>query len=127
MEPGPRKYLRLILEGARYHGLPEDYIRTIEAEARGSKPPIAELPARPTPIDEIDTHEIMAAFRQAARNRGWIERDELLKEVSLVLGYQRLGPKIDEALRGHLRAAIRRRIIDTDRPQPGPCRGRQHG
>ena len=58
----------------------------------------------------------MAAFRQAARNRGWLDRDELLKEVSLVLGYQRLGPKIDEALRGHLRAAIRRRIIDTDSP-----------
>jgi hypothetical protein len=32
------------------------------------------------------------------------------------LGYQRLGPKIDEALRGHLRAAIRRRIIETDGP-----------
>jgi len=58
----------------------------------------------------------MAAFRQAARGRGWLERDELLKEVSLVLGYQRLGPKIDEALRGHLRAAIRRRVIEADGP-----------
>ena len=56
----------------------------------------------------------MAAFRQAARGRGWLERDELLKAVSLVLGYQRLGPKIEEALRGHLRAAIRRRIIETE-------------
>ena len=73
-----------------------------------------ESPARPTPIDEIDTDTIMAAFRQATRGRGWMEREELLKEVSLVLGYQRLGPKIDEALRGHLRAAIRRRIIETD-------------
>ena len=75
-----------------------------------------ELPARPTPIDQIETDEIMAAFRQAARGKGWLDRDELLKEVSLVLGYQRLGPKIDEALRGHLRAAIRRRIIETDGP-----------
>jgi hypothetical protein len=58
----------------------------------------------------------MAAFRQATRGRGWLEREELLKEVSLVLGYQRLGPKIEEALRGHLRAAIRRRIIETDGP-----------
>jgi hypothetical protein len=63
-----------------------------------------------------NTDEIMVAFRKAARNRGWLERDELLKEVSNVLGYQRIGPKIDEALRGHLRAAIRRRIIDTDGP-----------
>ena len=56
----------------------------------------------------------MAAFRQAARGRGSLERDELFKEVSLILGYQRLGPKIEEALRGHLRAAIRRRIIETE-------------
>jgi hypothetical protein len=69
-----------------------------------------------TPIDQIETDEIMAAFRLAARNKGWLDRDELLKEVSLVLGYQRLGPKIDKALRGHLRAAIRRRIIETDGP-----------
>ncbi len=75
-----------------------------------------EPPARPTPIDEIDTDEVMAAFRQASRGRGWMERDELLKEVSLVLRYQRLGPKIEEALRGHLRAAIRCRIIETDGP-----------
>jgi len=76
----------------------------------------SEPPVRPTPIDQIDTDEIMAAFRQAARNKGWLDRDELLKEVSLVLGYQRLGPKIDEALRGQLRASIRRRIIETDGP-----------
>lgn len=56
----------------------------------------------------------MAAFRQAARGRGWIDRDELVKEVSKTLGYQRLGPKIDEALRNHLRAALRRRILEAD-------------
>jgi hypothetical protein len=80
------------------------------------RPAPAEPPARPTPIDEIETDAIMAAFRQAARGRGWLGRDDLLKDVSLVLGYQRLGPKIDEALRGHLRAAVRRRIIETDGP-----------
>jgi hypothetical protein len=71
---------------------------------------------RPIPIDELDTDAIMAAFRQAARNRGWLDRDELLKGVSLILGYERKGPKIDESLRGHLRAAIRRGIIQTDGP-----------
>ena len=65
----------------------------------------------------------MAAFRQAARGRGWLERDELLKRVSLVLGYQRLGPRIEEALRGHLRAAIRRRIIETDGARPSSAPG----
>ena len=70
----------------------------------------------PVPIDQVETDEVMAAFRQASRNRGWVERDALLKEVSLVLGYQRLGPRIEEALRGHLRAAIRRRIIEAEGP-----------
>ena len=69
---------------------------------------------RSTPIEQLDTDDIMAAFRQAARGRGWLDRDELLKEVSVALGYQRLGPKIEEALRGHLRAAIRRRIVEAD-------------
>ena len=109
-------YLRLIVDGARHHALPEDYIRTIEAVARGSISPTREPAPRPTPIDEIDTDDIMAAFRQAARGKGWLDRDELLKEVSLVIGFQRLGPKIDESLRGHLRAAIRRRIIEPNGP-----------
>ncbi|WP_406699444.1 type IIL restriction-modification enzyme MmeI [Singulisphaera sp. Ch08] len=86
------------------------------ADQRVQRPPAAEPTPRPTPIDQIETDAIMAAFRQAARGQGWLGRDELLKEVSLALGYQRLGPKIDESLRGHLRAAIRRRIIETDGP-----------
>lgn len=90
--------------------------KATRADRQVQPTPIPESPARPTPIDEIDTDDIMAAFRQAARGKGWLDRDELLKEVSLVLGYQRFGPKIDESLRGHLRAAIRRRIIETDGP-----------
>ena len=42
-----------------------------------------------------------------------MDREELLKEVSLLLGYKKLGYKIEEVLRGHLRAAIRRKIIGT--------------
>ena len=45
-------------------------------------------------------------------SRGWLDRDELLRHNSVVLGYQRLGP--DECLSGHLWAAICRRIIETD-------------
>ncbi len=135
------EYLRLIVDGARHHGLPEDYIRTIEAEARRAAPPTASPAAEAAPpetnqspppanqslgthhppratrrIDEVDSDEAMAAFRQASRGRGWMDRDELLKQVSRVLGFQRLGPKIKEALRNHLRAAIRRRIIEADGP-----------
>jgi hypothetical protein len=85
-------------------------IHHTESSNRNTK----EAATRPTPIEEIDTDDIMAAFRQAVRGRGLLERDELLKEVSVILGYQRLGPKIEEALRGQLRAAIRRRIIEAD-------------
>jgi hypothetical protein len=81
---------------------------------RASREEDTEPSSRPAPIDELDSDDIMAAFRQATRDRGSLERDELMKAVSVVLGYQRLGPKIEEALRGHLRAAIRRRIIEAD-------------
>jgi hypothetical protein len=75
---------------------------------------VEEATSRPTPTGQLDTDDIIAAFRQATRGRGWLDRDELLKEVSVALGYQRLGPKIEEVLRGHLRAASRRRIIKAD-------------
>ena len=65
-------------------------------------------------IELCETDEVIAAFRQAARSRGEMTREQLLKEVSILLGYQRLGPKIEEVLRGHLRAAIRRRIISAN-------------
>ena len=78
--------------------------------------PAKKAPKRPTPraprLAELDTTDIMAAFRQAMRGRGWVERDELIKEVSLVLGYRRLTAQVAEVLRNHMRAAIRRRIIE---------------
>src|SRR5690606_6959338 len=69
---------------------------------------------RPPSIDEYDTTEVMAAFRQAARNRGWLDREDLLREVAGLLGYQRLGSRIKETLKGHMRAAIRRGILEPD-------------
>jgi hypothetical protein len=58
--------------------------------------------------------DIMAAFRQATRGRGWQERSELLRAVSQQMGYQRLGPKIRETLEGHLRSALQRKIIEAE-------------
>lgn len=56
----------------------------------------------------------MAAFRRAARTRGWMERTEMLREVARLLGYQRLGSRIKKDLAGHMRAAIGRGIIEAD-------------
>jgi len=79
--------------------------------------PTEKIEQGPPDIDARPTDEIMAAFRQATRGRGALEREELLKEVSVLLGYKRLGPRIEEALRGHLRAAIRRKIIESEGTQ----------
>lgn len=56
----------------------------------------------------------MAAFRQAARNRGWMEREELMREVLKLLDFERRGPRKRETLKGHMRAAIRRMILEAD-------------
>jgi hypothetical protein len=56
----------------------------------------------------------MAAFRQAARNRGWTDREYMLREVAGLFGYQRLSHRIREALKGQLRAAIRRGILERE-------------
>jgi hypothetical protein len=69
---------------------------------------------RPAPVEGLDTADVMAAFRQAARGRGWTEREEMLREVAGLVGYQRLGPRIRETLKGHFRAAIRRGILESD-------------
>src|SRR5262245_1735950 len=74
----------------------------------------ADADGRPVPVDEFDTAEVMAAFRQAARGRGWVDREEMLREVAGLLGYQRLGFRIRRNLKGHLRASIRRGILEPD-------------
>ena len=56
----------------------------------------------------------MAAFRQAARGRGWIDRKEMLRDVAGLLGYERLSARVKETLKGNMRAAIRRGILESD-------------
>jgi hypothetical protein len=69
---------------------------------------------RPPPAEDLDTEQVMAAFRQAARGRGWVGRLELLRAVAAELGYQRLGSRLRKALKGHMKAAVRRKILEAD-------------
>src|SRR5690606_9905526 len=69
---------------------------------------------QPTPIDELDTDYVMAEFGQGARRLGTVSRAERLKAVAQALGYRRLGTNTNEALKGHLRAALRRKIIAAE-------------
>jgi hypothetical protein len=77
----------------------------------------AEVPVeRPVPMDERETEEVMAAFRQATRGKGWMTRINLIYLASGILGVKRVTQKTEEILRNHLRTAVRRRIIETDGP-----------
>lgn len=86
----------------------------ITATENSKAVPPPEGAPQPTPIDELDTDYVMAEFRQEARKLGTVSRAELLKAVSQALGYRRLGTNINEALKGHLRAALRRKIIAAE-------------
>lgn len=57
---------------------------------------------------------ILEEMAQAIYREWFVTRDELIKAVSVELGYRRLGNRIEEALKGHLRAAIRRKIIAAE-------------
>jgi type I restriction enzyme S subunit len=69
------------------------------------------------PIEEIETNTVMAAMRSVAKQTGPTTRDEFLRATCRELGYGRIGSKIEEALRGHLRAAFRRGILATERDE----------
>lgn len=61
--------------------------------------------------EDLETNEVMAEIRIALRSSGDLTQDELLREVAKRFGFHRLGKKIERILKGHLRAAIRRRIV----------------
>lgn len=69
---------------------------------------------RPECIDDWEADAVMAEFRQACRQEGACSREQLLKAVSINMGFKRHGSHIDIVLRNHLRAAIRRKIVGAD-------------
>jgi len=68
-------------------------------------------------IHDYSTDEIMAEIRSAMWGVGEVEEDELLKAVSKRLGYGRMSANIRTKLKKHLRAAVRRQIIERDGDQ----------
>ena len=66
------------------------------------------------PIDQWETNDVMAVFRTVGRGRGFIERKEFIRLTARAIGYRRLEPRIDSVLKGHLRAALRRRVLESD-------------
>lgn len=67
-----------------------------------------------TDLDDFDRSDIMIAFRATTREEGTLPQNDFLRCVARRLGFERLGKKIGQALKGHLRAAIRREIVQRD-------------
>ncbi len=79
------------------------------------KTPEPETPDKiPAPIDEWETNEVMAVFRSFVRSKGFIERDQFIRLVAHEMGYKRVSSRIYSILKGHIIAAIRRDILETE-------------
>jgi len=79
-------------------------------------PYATDTPAR-VDLEALDTDALMAALRQTlATQARWDSDEDLLRTLAQRFGYQRLGSRAKEALKGHLRAALLRRIAlrETD-------------
>jgi hypothetical protein len=63
-------------------------------------------------LDEIDRDEIMSAIREVFSVVEFLDPDSAITKTARVLGFRRTGARITEELRGALRTAIRRHIID---------------
>lgn len=69
---------------------------------------------RQVKANEISANDAMAAFRECLAN-GQLARGELIRDAAHALGVERAGKLIKEVLDGHLRAAVRRRIVTNER------------
>jgi type I restriction enzyme, S subunit len=83
------------------------------APAKPSRPAAPKTDS-PPPIDEIDRTEVLCAIRKMFNDGGWRDRDTTLKELSVALGYRRLGPHIREVLSTDLITAVRRGILTSE-------------
>jgi hypothetical protein len=62
-------------------------------------------------IEDTDRNEVMGRIRQLFGEGGARDRETALKQLSLSLGYQRLGTKVREILERDLLTAVRRGIL----------------
>jgi type I restriction enzyme S subunit len=63
------------------------------------------------PIGTVERDEVLCAIRKVFGDGVERNRDVALRDITCALGYRRLGPRIREAVSGHLIAAVRRGIV----------------
>ncbi|MCB1087723.1 MAG: restriction endonuclease subunit S [Verrucomicrobiae bacterium] len=85
--------------------------------------PAAEKPTRvaaaptddvPPSIYDIARSEVLCTIRKLFAEGWWRNRETALKDLSVALGYRRLGPQIREVLSTDLLTAVRRGILTSD-------------
>jgi len=103
-----RKKKKEPLEEAKQEAAPSKAVEHEETKKPASK----KKPSRKEYI--FDTDEVMRLFRTSCRGTGEISEDDLLREVVYQLDYQRLTKGIKQELKGHLKTAIRRNILERD-------------
>jgi len=81
-------------------------------QAETEKPAPKKKPSRKEYI--FNTDEVMRLFRTSCRGTGEISEDDMLREVARQLDYQRLTKGIKQELKGHLKTAVRRNIIERN-------------
>ncbi|HND53962.1 MAG TPA: hypothetical protein PLV92_16240 [Pirellulaceae bacterium] len=69
-------------------------------------------PGKPTPLDDVERGDAMAAFRKAGRELGEATVHDYLRWVARQYGYERLGKKVAATFRGLLKLAKRHRIVE---------------
>jgi hypothetical protein len=64
------------------------------------------------PIDSTDRNDVLAVIRELFAAGGARDRKQAIRDVSVALGYRRLGPKIVEIVGNDLKTAVRRGILE---------------
>ena len=97
--------------------------RTVVADEKGespsTKPRTKKRPQsvgnpRKVRIDALDREDVMAVIRDVFESGGPRDRDTAIRDVAPALGYRRVGARVDEALKKHLRTAVLRGILESD-------------
>lgn len=63
------------------------------------------------PIENMSEEMVMAAFKEACSDSSWTNTDKLIKKVSQILGFRRMGTKIKKRLGMHLDQCLRSGIM----------------
>ena len=81
---------------------------------RTKKRPQSADDPRKVRIDALDRDDVMAVIRDVFETGEPRDRLAAVRDLARALGYRRVGSRVDEALKKHLRTAVLRGILESD-------------